>query len=160
MSVAAALALAVTLSWPFSRGQGFLTVLSLVALVCLAFALPGYWVRGLAWGLALLAATFLVRLQLDPAAVSPWTPLAAGALLLTAELGYWSFELDGSSTIATEGLLARLAEVILLVVATAAAGELVLDLAEVLPVSGTWLLVLGVLAASGPPAIMLRLARR
>jgi hypothetical protein len=114
----------------------------------------------LAWGLALLGTTFLVRLQLDPAAVSALTPIAAGTLLLVAELGYWSYELDGSSTIVTAGLLGRLLEVLLLAVAAVAAGELVLDLAQVLPVSGSWLLVLGVLAASGPAAILLRLARR
>jgi hypothetical protein len=134
--------------------------LSAVALACLAAGVPGYWVRGLAWGVALLGATFLVRLQLDPATVSAWTPPAAGVLILVAELGYWSYELDGSSTIATAGLAGRLLGVLLLAVAAAAAGELVLDLAEVLPVSGSWLLVLGVLAASGPPAILLRLARR
>jgi hypothetical protein len=117
-------------------------------------------VRGLAVGIALLGATFLVRLQLDPAAVSPWTPVAAGLLLLVAELGYWSYELDGSATIVAEGLLRRLAEVIVLAIAAAAVCELVLDAAELMPVSGGWLLVLGVLAASGPPLILLRLARR
>jgi len=158
--VAAGFAAAVTLSWPFARGQGFLLALSLFAMFALVLGVGGYWVRGLAWGLALLATTFLVRLQLEPAAISAWTPVAAGLLLLVAELGYWSFELDGSSTIATEGLLARLLEVFLLVLATAAVAELVLDLSLVLPVSGGWLLVLGVLAASGPPIILLRLARR
>jgi hypothetical protein len=150
----------VTLSWPFARGQGFLLALSFLAIFVLVLGVGGYWVRGLAWGLALLAATFLVRLQLEPAAISSWTPVAAGLLLLVAELGYWSFELDGGSTIATEGLLGRLLEVGLLVLAAAAAAELVLDLAEVLPVSGGWLLVLGVLAACVPSLILLRLARR
>jgi hypothetical protein len=158
--VSAGFAAAVTLSWPFARGQGFLLALSLLAMLALVLGASGHWVRGLAWGIGLLAATFLLRLQLEPAAISPWTPVAAGVLLLVAELGYWSFELDGSSTIATEGLLGRLLEVVLVVVATAAAAELVLDLADVLPVSGGWLLVLGVLAASGPPVILLRLARR
>jgi hypothetical protein len=137
-----------------------LAVLSIGALTCVALSLPGYWVRGLAWGLALLAATYLVRLQLDPAAVTPWTPPAAAGLLLIAELGYWSFELDGSSTIVAEGLLTRLLEVVLLVIVAGAVGELVLDLSQVMPVSGGWLLVVGVLAAAGPPAILLRLARR
>jgi hypothetical protein len=49
---------------------------------------------------------------------------------------------------------------LVLVVAAAAAGELVLDLSLVLPVSGSWLLALGVLAAAAPTAILLRLARR
>ena len=95
--MAAGFAAAVTLSWPFARGQGFLLALSLFAMFALVLGVGGYWVRGLAWGLALLATTFLVRLQLEPAAISAWTPVAAGLLLLVAELGYWSFELDGSS---------------------------------------------------------------
>ena len=48
----------------------------------------------------------------------------------------------------------------LLVVAAAALCELVLDLGAILPVSGTWVLVLGVAAVTGLLAIMLRLARR
>lgn len=59
-----------------------------------------------------------------------------------------------------EGLLTRLFQVALLALVTTAVAELVLDVAEVLPVSGGWLLVLGALAAGGPPLILLRLARR
>jgi hypothetical protein len=147
-------------SWPFARGQGFLLAIAAVATLCLVLGLLGTWVRGLAWGLALLAATYLVRLQLDPATVSPWTPIAAGALLVVAELGYWSHELDGSHTAGADGLLPRFAEIVLLAVAAAALCELTLDLAAVVPASGGWLLVLGVLAAMAPLAILLRLARR
>ena len=156
----AGFAAAVTLSWPFARGQGFLLAIAIAAMVCLVLGLSAYWVRGLAWSVALLGALFLIRLQLDPAAVSGWTAVAAGGLLLVAELGYWSFELDGASTIAAEGMRARALEVLLVCLAGGAIAELALDLAEALPVSGSWLLVVGVLAAAGPPAILLRLARR
>jgi hypothetical protein len=46
------------------------------------------------------------------------------------------------------------------VLAAAAAGELALDLGDILPLSGAWVLVLGVAAATGILGIMLRLARR
>ena len=38
--------------------------------------------------------------------------------------------------------------------------ELVLDLGAILPVSGSWVLILGVIAAMGLLTLMLRLARR
>jgi hypothetical protein len=84
----------------------------------------------------------------------------AGALLLVAELGYWSYELDGSNTAGSGSAARRLLEVLLLVVAASALCELVLDLGAILPLSGSWMLVLGVAAITGLLAIMLRLARR
>ena len=146
-------------SWPFARGEGYLLAIAAAALLCQAAGLSGRWPPGLAWGIALLGGTFLVRVGLGSTA-SAWTPLAAGALLLAAELGYWSFELDGGTTLVTGGHLRRLLEVALLAAGGAAAAELALDLAEALPLSGAGLLVLGALAASAPAAILLRLARR
>ncbi|MDQ6918559.1 MAG: hypothetical protein M3Z98_04280 [Candidatus Dormibacteraeota bacterium] len=155
-----AVVLAVTTSWPISRDGGFLLLLGSAAIACLCLGLLAIWVRGLAWGLALLAATFLLRVQLDPATASAWTPLVAGALLLVAELGYWSFELDRSTTIGSAPPGGRLLEVLGLVAATTALCELVLDLGAIVPISGGWVLVLGVIAAMGLLTLMLRLARR
>jgi hypothetical protein len=131
-----------------------------VAVGCLCLGLLAVWVRGLAWGVALLAATFLLRVQLEPQTASAWTPLVAGALLLLAELGYWSFELDGSNTAGQGSVARRLLEVLLLAIAASALCELVLDLGAILPLSGSWLLVLGVASVTGLLTIMLRLARR
>jgi hypothetical protein len=147
-------------SWPFAPGERFLLLLGGAGIACLCLGLLAIWVRGLAWGIALLAATFLLRVQLEPSTAAPWTPLVAGALLLLAELGYWSFELDGSSPTRTGSAARRLLEVVLLVVAATALCELVLDLGAILPVSGSWVLVLGVAAVTALLAIMLRLARR
>jgi hypothetical protein len=154
------IALGIAASWPFARGQGFLLAIGGAAITCLALGLTAIWVRGLAWAIVLLAASFLVRVQLEPATASAWTPLLAGALLLVAELGYWSFELDASDTAGRGSTPRRLVEVLLLALAAAAAGELVLDLGAILPLSGAGVLVLGVAAATGVLGIMLRLARR
>ncbi len=154
------LALGIAASWPFARGEGYLVALAGAGVACLCLGLLAVWVRGLAWGIALLAATFLLRVQLDPSTASAWSPLVAGALLLLAELGYWSFELDGSAASGSGWVARRLLETIALVAGAAALSELVLDLGAVLPVSGGWILVLGVGAAVGLLAMMPRLARR
>ena len=130
-------------------------MLGSAGICCLCLGLLALWVRGLAWGIALLAAGFLLRVQLEPSTASAWTPLVAGGLLLVAELGYWSFEANGSGVTAR-----RLLEVLLLVVGASALCELVLDVGDILPVSGTWVLVVGVGAAIGLLALMRRLARR
>jgi hypothetical protein len=148
-------ALATAASWPISRDGGLLLLLGSAGICCLCLGLLALWVRGLAWGIALLAAGFLLRVQLEPSTASAWTPLVAGGLLLVAELGYWSFEANGSGVTAR-----RLLEVLLLVVGASALCELVLDVGDILPVSGTWVLVVGVGAAIGLLALMRRLARR
>ncbi|HEY8680197.1 MAG TPA: hypothetical protein VIN01_04015 [Candidatus Dormibacteraeota bacterium] len=155
-----AVAVGIAASWPIARDGGFLLLLGSAGIFCLCLGLLAFWVRGLAWGIALLGATFLLRVQLDPTTASAWTPVVAGALLLLAELGYWSFEVGGSRGHGSAGARRRLLEVLLLVVAAAAVCELVLDLGALLPVSGSWLLVLGVAAVTGLLAMMLRLARR
>jgi hypothetical protein len=147
-------------SWPFAPGERFLLVLGGAGIACLCLGLLAIWVRGLAWGIALLAATFLLRVQLEPSTASAWTPLVAGALLLLAELGYWSFEADGSGSAGSAAAARRLLEVLLLAVAAVVLSELVLDFGSILPVSGSWALVLGVGSAIGLLALMLRLARR
>ena len=147
-------------SWPFARGQGFLLAVAAMAIGCLVVGLLAIWVGGLGWGVALLAVTFILRVQLDPATGTAWTPLVAAGLLLVAELGYWSFELDGSNTAGSRSAFRRSLEVVLIAVAAAALCELVLDLGAVLPLSGSWVLVLGVAAVTGLLGMMLRLARR
>jgi hypothetical protein len=155
-----AVAVSIAASWPIARDGGFLLLLGSAGVFCICLGLLAVWVRGLAWGIALLGATFLLRVQLDPTTASAWTPVVAGALLLLAELGYWSFEADGSRGASSAGAARRLLEVLLLVVAASAVSELVLDLGAILPVSGSWVLVLGVAAVTGLLAMLLRLARR
>jgi hypothetical protein len=148
-------ALATAASWPISRDGGLLLLLGSAGICCLCLGLLAIWIRGLAWGIALLAAGFLLRVQLEPSTASGWTPIVAGGLLLVAELGYWSFEAGGSGVSAR-----RLLEVLLRVVAASALCELVLDAGNILPVSGSWVLVIGVLAVTFLLGMLLRLARR
>lgn len=131
-----------------------------IGLTCLLLGLLATWVRGVGWGVGLLGAAFLVRLQLDPTATTPWTPLVAAGLLLVAELGFWSHELDGANTAGARRPWGRALGLILIAAGSAALCELVLDLSASAPLSGTWVLVLGVAAALGMLGILLRLARR
>jgi hypothetical protein len=153
-------AVATAVSWPISRDGGVLLLLGSAGIFCLCLGLLALWVRGLGWGVALLAASFLLRVQLEPSTASAWTPLVAGGLLLVAELGYWSFEADDSHNAGYATTARRLLEVLLLVVAASALCELVLDVGNLLPVSGSWVVVLGVAAVTALLAMMLRLARR
>jgi len=135
-------------------------VIAAGAVGCLALGVLGFWVRGVAWGVALLAATFLVRVQIDPDTASAWTPLVAAALLLIAELAYWSFELDGSDTAGGVQLGRRALEVGALAVAAGILCELALDASVLVPAGGFAVLGVGVVAAAAVLAIVLRLARR
>lgn len=148
------------LSWPFARGQGYLVAITGIALACLLLGLLATWVRGVGWGVGLLGTAFLVRVQLDPATVTHWTPLVAGGLLLVAELGFWSHELDGANAAGTRRPSRRASELLLIAAASAALCELALDVSTIAPLPGSWTLILGVAAATGILGILLRLARR
>jgi hypothetical protein len=63
-----------------------------LALLVLLGGLVLRWSAALAVGIALLGAQQAVRLALGPDTVDSWTPLVAGALLLVAELAWWSVE--------------------------------------------------------------------
>ncbi|GEM_PF-4984533 len=160
LGIGLALGAGIAASWPFARGEGYLVAIAGAGVACLCLGLLALWVRGLAWGIALLAAAFLLRVQLEPSSASAWSPLVAGALLLLAELGYWSFELDLSNTPDSGSVAHRLLEILVLVVAASTLAELALDFGAILPVSGSWVLVVGVGAAIGLLALILRLARR
>jgi hypothetical protein len=60
--------------------------------VVLAVGLATRWSAALTTAIGLLGAVQAVRLAAGPDAVDPWTPLYAGALLLAAELAWWSLE--------------------------------------------------------------------
>jgi hypothetical protein len=94
LAAAVATATSIAATWPFERGQGFLAALAIAGCGCLAAALAGRWTAGVGWGVGILGAEFVVRARLDPGAIA-WTPVAAAAVLLAAELAMWSYELDG-----------------------------------------------------------------
>jgi len=89
--------------------------------------------------------------------VEPWTPAAAATLVLVAELGFWSHEVDEWGWMRPWRHLAQTA---LTAIGSAAVVELALDLTLAAPLSGAWLLAAGTVAAVAAPAILLRLAQR
>jgi hypothetical protein len=63
-----------------------------LALPVLLVGLLLRWSAPIAVAVALLGGQQAVRLALGPEGLDSWTPLSAGALLLTAELALWSLE--------------------------------------------------------------------
>ena len=149
----------IVLSWPFARGQGYLVAITGIALACLTLGLLASWVRGVGWGVGMLGAAFLVRVQLDPGSASAWTPAAAAGLLVMAEFGFWSHELDGSG-LARDRPGRRAFHILVLAAVSAVVCELALDLSAIAPAPGAGTLVLGVAAALATVGILPRLARR
>jgi hypothetical protein len=72
--------------------EPLLLIVGGLALTVLLGGLVLRWSAALAVGVALLGAQQAVRLALGPDSLDSWTPLSAGALLLTAELAWWSVE--------------------------------------------------------------------
>jgi len=127
---------------------------------CLALGLLAWWVRGVAWGIALLAAAFLVRVQVDPESAAAWTPVTAAGLLLVAELAYWSFELDGANTAGARRLRRRGLEIAATAAGAGVLCELVLDGSQLVPLAGPAVLAVGVTAVAVLLGIVVQLARR
>jgi hypothetical protein len=72
--------------------DGLLLGLGAAAVAVLLAGVLLRWSAALAAGVALLGAQQATRLALGPEGVDEATPLAAGALLLVAELAWWSIE--------------------------------------------------------------------
>jgi hypothetical protein len=111
--------------------------------------------------LVLVAAGYAVTLiARDANALDPAAPLVACALLLVAELAYWSVELASSGRAESRVLLRRLAALVGLAAAALALAAGVLA-ATAMPFGGglAWNLV-GMTAAAGAIALIAELARR
>jgi hypothetical protein len=107
----------------------------------------------------LLGAAYAVSVESRGAEIDGASVIVAAALLVTAELGYWSVE---SALVPPEpGLTpARLGVLTALVGASLLAGTLLLATTAI-AVPSTWVMVgAGVLAATGALALSARLARR
>jgi hypothetical protein len=156
--VAAGLAAATVL-----RGSVHEPLLIAVGVLALPVLLGGLVVRGsaaLAVGIALLGAQQAVRLALGRDALDSWTPLSAGALLLAAELAWWSVE-PRVPAWSQLGLAGRRLGTVLLVCTAASAVSAVVLVAAGAPVSGGFGLELaGVVAATGALAVVAWVARR
>ena len=113
----------------------------------------------LAVGVALLGAQQAVRLALGSDSLDSWTPLSAGALLLTAELAWWSIE-PRVPAWSQPGLAARRLGTVLLAFGGASVVSALVLVGAGAPFSGGFGLELaGVLAATGALAVVAWLAR-
>jgi hypothetical protein len=144
------------------RGDGhepLLVVVGGLALPVLVLGLALRWSAGLAVGIALLGAQQAVRLALGPKGLDAWTPLSAGALLLVAELAWWSVE-PRVPAWSQPGLAGRRLATVLL---TCAAGSVVSGIVLVAagaPLSGgVGLELAGVIAATTALAVVAYVAR-
>jgi hypothetical protein len=129
------------------------------AIVVLGAGLATRWSAALATAITLLGAEQAVRLATGPDTVDPWTPLYGGALLLTAELAWWSVERRVPAWAEPGTALRRLATV-----GTACAGGSALSALVVLAAGaplegGVALELVGVVAASAALAVVAAVAR-
>jgi hypothetical protein len=131
-----------------------------LAIVTLLVGLFARWSAALAVGIALLGAQQALRLALGPDALDSWTPVSAGALLLAAELAWWSIE-PRVPAWAQPGLASRRLAAVLL-----GCGAASLVSAAVLVVSGAQvgggfaLELVGVAAATAALAVVAWVTRR
>jgi hypothetical protein len=130
------------------RGGGHELLLASVggaALLPLLLGLAVRWSPALALGVAILGGQQALRLALGADELDTWAPASAGALLLVAELAWWSIEprvpawtepvlapLRLLSVLAVSAAGAVLAAVVLVVASSQVGGGVVLELAGVL----------------------------
>jgi hypothetical protein len=140
--------------------DALLLVIGSVAVAALAVGLLLRWSAALAIGVALLGAQQAVRLALGADALDAWTPVIAAALLLVAELAWWSIE-PRIPAWAQPGVAARRAGAVLLacIAGTLVSAVVVLAAGERVG-GGTALEAAGVVAAIGTLAVVAWVARR
>jgi hypothetical protein len=137
-----------------------LLVIGGVAAFVFAAGLLLRWSGTLALGIALLGAQQATRLALGPDALDEATPLTAGALLLAAELAWWSIEPRAPSW-AQPGVAVRRAVTVLFTCVAATAVSAVVVVAAGAPVGGGTLLELvGIVAATAALGTLVLVARR
>ena len=145
------------------REGGHDVLLLAIGAAAIAFLVAGLllrWSGALAVGIALLGAQQATRLALGPDALDEATPLIAGALLLAAELGWWSIE-PRVPAWAQAGVAARR---VLTLFSTCLAGTVVSAVVVVAAGAhvggGTLLLLTGVVAATAALGVLAYVARR
>jgi hypothetical protein len=129
------------------------------ALPVLLVGLALRWSAALALGVGVLGTQQAVRLALGANALDAWTPAIAGALLLVAELAWWSIEQRVRSW-AQPGLATRrLAIVALACIGGSVVSGLVVVAAGAPLEGGLALELLGVAAAAAALALLALVAR-
>jgi hypothetical protein len=128
-------------------------------LLVLSAGLASRWSAALAVGVALLGAEQAVRLALGPEALDAWTPLYAGALLLAAELAWWSLEPRVPAWSEPGTGVWRAATVILTCLGGCVVSALVVVASGAPLHGGVGLELVGVLAAAAALAVVAAVAR-
>lgn len=108
---------------------------------------------------ALLGAEYVALLGFEGGALDARAPLVAGALLATAELGYWSLELRGPVADEAGTYLRRIALLAALLLGAMGAGVVLLLVVEAVSVGGAAVDLLGALAAVAALALVALAAR-
>jgi hypothetical protein len=108
----------------------------------------------------LLGAQQAVRLALGTDVLDEWAPLVGGALLLCAELAWWSIEPRVPAWSQPRLALWRLTSVLLMCLLGAGVGAAMLVAAGSSLSGGVPLELAGILAATGAVAILAHVARR
>jgi hypothetical protein len=140
--------------------RGILVAVGVPALAALLAGLALRWSGALTGALVLLGAQQAVRLAIGNDVLDEWAPLTAGALLLTAELAWWSIEPRIRAWSQHHLALRRLLGVLLMCLLAAGVGAAMLVAAGSSLSGGVPLELLGILAATGAVAVLAYVARR
>lgn len=135
-------------------------LLALLSLAVLVAALTSGWSRLVALGIALAGGAYAAQLAADDAPLDPAAPLVAAALLVVAELAYWSLEERGSVPGDPGQGLRRLAFVSLVGICALVVAALLLELVDSVHLRGLGVDVAGATAAAATLLVLLLAGRR
>jgi hypothetical protein len=140
--------------------RGSLIALGAVVPLALLAGLALRWSGALTAAIVLMGAQQAVRLALGNDVLDEWAPLTGGALLLCAELAWWSIEPRIPSWSQPHLALRRLTTVLFLCLVSAGVGAGMLVAAGSSLSGGVPLELMGILAATGAVAVVAYVARR
>jgi hypothetical protein len=139
--------------------RGVLVAVGVPVPALLVAGLALRWSGALTGAIVVLGAQQAVRLAIGNDVLDEWAPLVAGALLLTAELAWWSIEPRIPAWSQPGLALRRLLGVVLMCLLAAAVGAAMLVAAGSSLSGGVPLELLGILAATGAVAVLAWVAR-
>jgi hypothetical protein len=140
--------------------RGLLLAVAAPVPVVLLVGLALRWSAALTGAIILLGAQQAVRLAFGTDVLDEWAPLVGGALLLCAELAWWSIEPRVPAWSQPRLALWRLTSVLLMCLLGAGVGAAMLVAAGSSLSGGVPLELAGILAATGAVAILAHVARR
>lgn len=135
-------------------------LLAVPALVSLAGGLALRRPAGIPVGIFLLGCAYALRLVAEEDALDQRAAVLAAALFATAELGYWSLEVQGAVAEEAGAHLRRLAHLAGMALGALALGILLLALVETVRAGGVAVEAVGVAAAVSTLALLALASRR